>query len=85
MNHPEKVGKLILFAVASKGRRGGKSRPIPKEQYRINDEAAARSDFIPGQFEPDVVEKYVKEALAADPRSQWRPSRCHHKIPDPEA
>jgi pimeloyl-ACP methyl ester carboxylesterase len=69
MNHPEKVGKLILFAMAWKGRPGGKSRPIPKEQYRINDEAAARSDFIPGQFEHDVVEKYVKEALAADPRS----------------
>jgi len=69
MNHPEKVDKLILFAMGWKGRAGGRSRPVPKEQYRINDEAAARSDFTPGQYEPDVVEKYVKEALAADPRS----------------
>jgi pimeloyl-ACP methyl ester carboxylesterase len=69
MTHPEKVDKLILFAMAWKGRPGGKARPIPKEQYRVNDEAAARSDFIPGQYEPDVVEKYVKEALAADSKS----------------
>ncbi|MEQ1765113.1 MAG: alpha/beta fold hydrolase [Pyrinomonadaceae bacterium] len=69
MGHPEKVNKLILFAMAWKGNPAARSRPIPKEQYRINDEAAARSDFIPGQFEPDVVEKYVKETLAADPKS----------------
>ena len=69
MAHPEKVNKLIPFAMAWKGNPGGRSRPIPKEQYRINDEAAARSDFIAGQFEADVVEKYVKEALAADPKS----------------
>ena len=69
MEHPEKVNKLILFAMAWKGNQAGRSRPIPKEQYRINDEAAARSDFIAGQFEADVVEKYVKEALATDPRS----------------
>jgi pimeloyl-ACP methyl ester carboxylesterase len=69
MNHPEKVSKLILYAMSWKGRPGNKSRPIPKEQYRINDETAARTDFIDGQYEPDVVEKYVKEALAADPKS----------------
>ena len=69
MDHPEKVSKLILFAMAWKGNPAGRSRPIPKEQYRINDEAAARSDFIEGQYEPDVVDKYAKEALAADPRS----------------
>jgi pimeloyl-ACP methyl ester carboxylesterase len=69
MGHPERVKKLILYAMAWKGNSAGRNRPIPKEQYRINDEAAARSDFIPGQFEADVVERYVKDALAADPRS----------------
>lgn len=69
MEHPEKVRKLILYAMAWKGNPAGRSRPVPKEQYRINDESAARSDFIPGQFEADVVDRYVKEALAADPRS----------------
>jgi pimeloyl-ACP methyl ester carboxylesterase len=69
MNHPEKVDKLILYGMGWKGRPSNKSRPIPKEQYRINDETAARSDFIDGQYEPDVVEKYVKEALLADPKS----------------
>jgi pimeloyl-ACP methyl ester carboxylesterase len=69
MEHPEKVRKLILYAMAWKGNPTARNRPIPKEQYRINDEAAARSDFIPGQFEEDVVEKYVKEALSTDPRS----------------
>ena len=69
MKHPEKVEKLILFAMPW----GRKSLPpspqLPKEQYRINDEKAARSDFIAGQYEEDVVDKYVKEALAADPKS----------------
>jgi pimeloyl-ACP methyl ester carboxylesterase len=69
MNHPEKVGKLILYAMGWKGRPSNRSAPVPKEQYRVNNEAAARSDFIPGQYEPDVVEKYVEQALAADPKS----------------
>lgn len=69
MRHPEKVAKLILYAMAWKGRPERKSMPLPKEQYRINTEKAARSDFIEGQYEADVVEKYVKEALAAAPQS----------------
>ncbi|HEX3102761.1 MAG TPA: alpha/beta fold hydrolase [Pyrinomonadaceae bacterium] len=69
MKHPEKVSKLILYAMGWKGDPATRSRPVPKEQYRINTDAAARSDFIAGQYEPDVVEKYVKEALAADPKS----------------
>lgn len=69
MNHEEKVSKLILYAMSWRGRPSSKSAPMPKEQYRINNETAARSDFIAGQYEPDVVEKYVKEALAADPKS----------------
>lgn len=69
MDHPEKVDKLILFAMAWKGNSAAAGRPVPKEQYRINTEEAARSDFIPGQYEEDVVAKYVKEALAADPKS----------------
>ncbi len=69
MQHPEKVDKLILYAMAWKPNPAAKSAPLPKEQYRINDEAAARSDFIAGQYDEDVAAKYVKEALAADPKS----------------
>lgn len=69
MNHPEKINKLILYAMAWKGRPEMKLIPVPKEQYRVNDEKAARSDFIEGQYEPDVVEKYVKEALNAVPKA----------------
>lgn len=69
MSHPEKVSKLILYALGWKGSATMKSAPLPKEQYRINDEKAARSDFIAGQYEADVVEEYVKEALAAAPKS----------------
>lgn len=69
MKHPEKVNKLILYAMAWKGNPDRRSSPLPKDQYRINNETAARSDFIAGEYEPDVVENYVKEALAADPRS----------------
>jgi len=36
-------------------------------KININTETAA-SDFIAGQYETDVVEKYVKEALAAAPK-----------------
>jgi pimeloyl-ACP methyl ester carboxylesterase len=69
MRHPEKVSKLILYAMGWKGLAAMKSAPLPKEQYRINNETAARSDFIAGQYEEDVVEKYVKEALLAAPKS----------------
>lgn len=69
MKHPEKVNKLILYAMAWKGLAAVKTAPLPKEQYRINTEAAARSDFIAGQYETETVEKYVKEALAAAPQS----------------
>jgi len=83
MQHPERVGKLILYAPHWKGtaeyrdrvrkriENGGK----PLGQYRINTEAAARSDFVEGelalhpQFEEDVVALYAKEALQTDPRS----------------
>ena len=69
MKHPEKVAKLLLFAMGWKGVPAMKSAPVPKEHYRINDEKAARSDFITGQYEEDVVATYVKEALASDPKS----------------
>ncbi len=69
MNHPEKVEKLILFAMPW-GRKSLPASPqLPKDQYRINDEKAARSDFIAGQYEEDVVALYVKEALAEAPKS----------------
>jgi pimeloyl-ACP methyl ester carboxylesterase len=83
MQHPERVGKLILYAPQWKGTdeyheqlrkridNGGK----PLGQYRINTEAAARSDFSEGelahdpQFEEDVVALYAREALQTDPQS----------------
>jgi pimeloyl-ACP methyl ester carboxylesterase len=83
MQHPERVGKLILYAPQWKGtaeyreqvrkriENGGK----PLGQYRINTEIAARSDFVEGelalhpQFEEDVVALYVREALQTDPQS----------------
>ena len=69
MRHPEKVEKLILFAMAWKPRPGMGPVPLPKDQYRTTDEAGARSDFIAGQYEPDVVDLYVKEALAEVPKA----------------
>jgi pimeloyl-ACP methyl ester carboxylesterase len=83
MQHPERVGKLILYAPQWKGNaeyreqlrkridNGGK----PLGQYRINTEVAARSDFVDGelahdpQFEEDVVALYAREALQTDPKS----------------
>jgi pimeloyl-ACP methyl ester carboxylesterase len=83
MQHPERVGKLILYAPQWKGTaeyheqlrkridNGGK----PLGQYRINTEAAARRDFLEGelahdpQFEEDVVALYAREALQTDPQS----------------
>jgi pimeloyl-ACP methyl ester carboxylesterase len=83
MQHPERVRRLILYAPAWKAtaeyreqvrkkiENGGK----PLAQYRVNTEAAARSDFVAGelahdpQFEEDVVALYAKEALQADPQS----------------
>ena len=83
MQHPERVGKLILYAPQWKGNaeyreqvrkridNGGK----PLGQYRINTEMDARSDFVDGelahdpQFEEDVVALYAREALQTDPQS----------------
>jgi pimeloyl-ACP methyl ester carboxylesterase len=83
MEHPERVGKLILYAPQWKGtaeyheqlRKRIDNGGIPLGQYRINTEAAARSDFLEGelahdpQFEEDVVAFYAKEALQTDPQS----------------
>lgn len=69
MQRPEKVNRIILYGMTWSGNPDWKNRPLPKEQYRVNNEAGARSDFIEGQYEPDVVEKYVREALATDPKS----------------
>lgn len=83
MQHQERVRKLILYAPHWRGtadyrdrvrkriENGGK----PLGQYRVNTEAAARSDFVEGelaqnpQFEEDVVALYAREALQTDPRS----------------
>lgn len=83
MQHQERIRKLILYAPHWKGtadyrdrvrkriENGGK----PLGQYRVNTEAAARSDFVEGelaqhpQFEEDVVAFYAREALQTDPQS----------------
>jgi pimeloyl-ACP methyl ester carboxylesterase len=83
MQHQERVRKLILYAPHWKGtadyrdrvrkriENGGK----PLGQYRVNTEAAARSDFVEGelaqhpQFEEDVVVLYAREAVQTDPQS----------------
>jgi pimeloyl-ACP methyl ester carboxylesterase len=66
--HPQRVARLILYGTAWHGR-ARKDAPVPDTQYRTNTAEGARSDFIEGQYEPDVVDAYVKAALAADPRS----------------
>jgi pimeloyl-ACP methyl ester carboxylesterase len=83
MQHPDRVERLIFYAPQWKGspefreqvrkriENGGK----PLGQYRVNTEAAARSDFVTGelalhpQFEEDVVALYAREALQTDPQS----------------
>lgn len=83
MQHPERVGKLILYAPQWKGTAGYREQlrkridngGKPLGQYRINTETAARSDFVEGQlaldpqFEEDVVALYAREALQTDPES----------------
>lgn len=83
MQHPGRVGKLILYAPFWKATAQFRERTrqridnggVPLTQYRINTEAAARSDFVEGelarqpQFEEDVVALYAREALATDPKS----------------
>ena len=67
--HPERIAKLILFGNVWKGLPEWRDMPAPEEQYRTNGEDDAREDFIPGQFEADVVEAYAREALKTDPKS----------------
>jgi pimeloyl-ACP methyl ester carboxylesterase len=83
MQHPDKVAKLILYAPCWKGtaqyreqiRKRIENAGKPLSQYRINTEAAARSDFIEGelashpQYEEDVVAAYAEQALKTDPKS----------------
>src|SRR5579863_3483401 len=83
MQHPERVRKLILYAPRWKGtadylgqiRKRIENNGKPLGQYRINTEAAARSDFVAGelaqhpQYEDDVVALYAREALQTDPQS----------------
>jgi pimeloyl-ACP methyl ester carboxylesterase len=76
MEHPERVGKLILHAGFWKGtaefrefnrkRVESGGQPLPK--YRPTTEEDFRSDFIKGQFEEDVVEESVKVGLQMDPQ-----------------
>jgi pimeloyl-ACP methyl ester carboxylesterase len=66
---PERVERLILYGTVWKGLPEWRGIPLPTEQYRVNDESGAYEDFIPGQFERDVVAAYAHEAIKADPRS----------------
>jgi pimeloyl-ACP methyl ester carboxylesterase len=67
--HPDRLSKLILYGNVWKGLPEWRNIPAPKEQYRTNGDADAREDFVPGQFEQDVVDTYAREALKADPKS----------------
>jgi pimeloyl-ACP methyl ester carboxylesterase len=83
MQHSPQVAKLILYAPAWKGTEQYRERTQkrianggqPLTQYRVNTEAAARSDFVDGelaahpQFEEDVVAAFAAEALKTDPQS----------------
>jgi len=86
-DHPDRIAKLILYGNVWKGLPGWKTFPAPKKPYQTNTDGGARSDFIPGQFERDVVDAYAQEALRTDPQS---PNGvlvdCSSKLPmvDPE-
>jgi pimeloyl-ACP methyl ester carboxylesterase len=67
--HRDCVARLILYGNVWKGLEEWRGIPMPEEQYRRNVEDDARADFIPGQFEEDVVEAYAREALKTDPTS----------------
>ena len=60
---------MVLYGLVWKGRLERGKHALPAEHYRSNSSAAARSDFMDGQYEPDVADKYVSEALATDPKS----------------
>jgi pimeloyl-ACP methyl ester carboxylesterase len=68
-DHPDRIGRLILYGNVWKGPPDWRTIPLPTTGYRTNGEDDARSDFIPEQYEPDVVEAYVREALKTDPAS----------------
>lgn len=64
---PERVARLILFGFMHQ--RLFPSRPGPTEKYRTNSADGAKSDFIEGCYEQDVVDFYVAECLRVDPVS----------------
>ncbi len=70
MNQPDRVSKLILYAPIWKSAMRGVDAPKPVTHgSRANTDANAREDFVPGQYEQDVVDLYAHEALAGNPRS----------------
>jgi pimeloyl-ACP methyl ester carboxylesterase len=69
MDHPDRIAKLVLYGNVWNGLPRWKKFSPPKAQYRTNDDAGAREDFIPGQFEQDVVDAYAQQAVKTDPQS----------------
>lgn len=67
--HPERVARLVLYGTVWKGSPDWKNQALPKTEYHTNGMADVRGDFVPGQFEPDVVSAYARAALQTDPRS----------------
>lgn len=65
--HSDRVKRLVL--VGFKWGKGFPKREPPKDKYRVNTAKAAASDFIPGCYEQDVVDLYVRECLKFDPES----------------
>ncbi len=66
-DHPDRVERLILFGFT--WGEGFPKRPAPSEKYRSATVEAAKSDFIEGCYEPDVVDTYVAECMRVDPSS----------------
>ncbi len=68
-NQSDRVARIVLYGNVWRGPPDWRTIPMPTTQYRMNGEDDARGDFIPGQFESDVVDAFVREALKTDPRS----------------
>lgn len=69
--HPEQVNRLVLygfFPAASANRRGQPER-LPPARFHANSYAATQSDFIDGEFDPEVARRFGTEALRACPQS----------------
>lgn len=66
--HPERLVRLVLYGFFPGTAKPGPEK-LPPERFRKNGYAATQSDFIEGEFEPDVAARFGQEALAACPQT----------------